>query len=33
MVDLAWDAAASSGRIRKMVEMPFENEVRRGPQK
>jgi hypothetical protein len=33
MVGLAWDAAASSGRIRKMVKTPFENEVGRGSQK
>jgi hypothetical protein len=33
MVDLAWNAAALSGRIRKMVKTPFESEVRRGPQK
>jgi len=33
MVDLASDAAAGSGRIRKMVKTPFENEMGRGPQK
>jgi hypothetical protein len=33
MVYLAYDAAASSRRIRKMVKTSFENEVARGPQK